>query len=119
MRDFLGFRFAFNGLSQFFRTERNGRIQAIIAILVIIAGFIFHLSKVEWLAVLLCIALVLGLEMVNSAIEKLCNLVTTNYHPEIKIIKDVSAAAVLIISIISVIIAAIIFLPRIFQVLNN
>lgn len=119
MRDFLGFRFAFNGLSQFFRTERNGRIQGIIAILVIIAGFIFHLSKVEWLAVLLCIALVLGLEMVNSAIEKLCNLVTTNYHPEIKIIKDVSAAAVLIISIISVIIAAIIFLPRIFQVLNN
>lgn len=119
MRDFLGFRFAFNGLTQFFRTERNGRIQGIAAILVIIAGGFFHLSKIEWIAALLCIAMVLGLEMVNSAIEKLCNLITTDYHPQIKIIKDVSAAAVLVTSIISAIVAAIIFLPKIFHVFTN
>jgi diacylglycerol kinase len=119
MRDFLGFRFAINGIVQFFKKERNGRIQAIIAILVLLLSFLFHLDKYEWLAVLICIALVLGLEMLNSAIEKLCNLITTEYHPQVKLIKDISAAAVLMVSILSVVIASVIFLPRIFLLLNQ
>jgi diacylglycerol kinase len=115
MRDKLGFRFAFKGLRLFFSSERNGRIQGIIALLVIGAGFFFSVSPLEWLAVLLCIAAVLCLEMVNSAIEKVCNLISMEYHPEIKIIKDISAAAVLLASIVSAICAAIIFIPYIIK----
>lgn len=105
---------AFNGLKYFFKKERNGKIQASVAIAVVIAGLYLHLSTAEWVATFLCICIVLVLEMLNSAIEHLCNLVHSEYHPSIKIIKDVGAGAVLFASIISSIIGMIIFLPKIF-----
>jgi diacylglycerol kinase len=64
-----------------------------------------------------CIASVLSFEMINSAIEKICNLVHPTYHPAIKTIKDMAAGAVLFVSVISSIIGAIIFLPKILQLL--
>ncbi len=116
MLNFLkGFVYAFNGLVIFFRHERNGRIQLLIAVLVVLLGFIFHISAAEWMIVLGCIATVLSFEMINSAIEKLCNLVHPAYHPAVKTIKDVSAAAVLFVSLISAIAGVIIFLPKILQ----
>jgi diacylglycerol kinase len=105
---------ALNGLKYFFKKERNGKIQATIAITVLLAGLYLHLSVTEWVFVLLSICAVLVLEMMNSAIEHLCNLVCNEYHPSIKIIKDVAAGAVLFASIISVIIGLIMFLPKIF-----
>ena len=114
MRNFLkGFVYAFNGLAVFFRHERNGRIQLVIAILVVLLGLLFPLSAGEWIVLLACIASVLSLEMINSAIEKLCNLVHPTYHPAVKVIKDISAGAVLWVSVISGIIGIIIFLPKI------
>ncbi len=104
---------AFNGIKYFFKTERNGKIQAYVAALVILAGLYFRLSSIEWIFILLCIGAVLALEMINSALEHLCNLVHKEYHPVIRTIKDVSAGAVLITSIISVLIGLIIFLPKI------
>ena len=118
MLNFLkGFVYAFNGLIAFFTSERNGRIQLIVAIVVVICGWWFHLSKTEWITILACIAAVLSLEMINSAIEKLCNLVHPTYHPVIKTTKDISAGAVLWVSIISAIIGGIIFLPKISDLL--
>jgi len=73
----------------------------------------------EWIVVLLCICAVLGLEMINSALEHLCNLVQRDYHPLVKKIKDVSAGAVLIASIISVVIGFIIFIPKIFALIQQ
>lgn len=104
---------AFNGISYFFKTERNGKIQAFVAAFVLLMGFYFSLSSIEWIFILLCIGTVLALEMMNSALEHLCNLVHYEYHPVIKTIKDVAAGAVLFASIISVIIGLIIFLPKI------
>jgi len=106
------FKNAFEGLWYFFLHERNGKIQLCAAILVIVLAICLGVSVTEWLALLLCIGAVLSLEMVNSAIEKLCDLVHKEYHPVIKIIKDVSAAAVLFASIISIAIACFIFLPK-------
>ncbi|MEO8713100.1 MAG: diacylglycerol kinase family protein [Parafilimonas sp.] len=103
---------AFNGIRYFFKTERNGKIQACVAALVILAGLYFRLSSIEWIFILLCIGAVLGLEMINSALEHICNLVHKEYHPVIKTIKDVSAGAVLLVSIISVLVGLIIFLPK-------
>ena len=108
---------AFNGIQYFFKTERNGKIQAAVGLFVILAGFYFRLSSIEWIFILLCIGAVLSLEMLNSALEHLCNLVHNDHHPAIKIIKDVSAGAVLFASVISAMIGLIIFLPKIAELL--
>jgi diacylglycerol kinase len=104
---------AFQGWLHFFRTEANGRIQAVIAAMVVVAGFFFGVSAQEWLWILLCIGLVTGLEMVNTAIETLANRLHPERHPDIKIVKDVAAGAVLWAAVISVIIGAVIFLPKV------
>jgi undecaprenol kinase/diacylglycerol kinase (ATP) len=108
---------AFNGLKYFFLHERNGKIQLLVAILVILTAICTGCTVYEWLAILLCTGLVLGFEMLNTAIEKLCNAVQEEYHPVIKIIKDVAAGAVLLMSFISSIIGAIIFIPKLLHLL--
>lgn len=99
------------GIKHFFAHERNGKIQTVIGITVIVLGITTSISSFQWLLVLFCIGLVISLEMINSAIEKYCDLVTTDFHPGIKIIKDVAAGAVLVASIFSLIIGLIIFIP--------
>lgn len=111
------FYYAFRGLQNFFFRERNGKIQLVIGCITVIAAFVLHISQVEWLIILLCIGLVLSLEMLNSAIEKLCDLVHRDFHPVIKIVKDVSAASVLWSSIISTVIGCVIFIPKIIALL--
>lgn len=118
MRSFFkGFVYAFHGLVIFFRNERNGKVQLAVAVVVVAASFGLHISTTEWMKVLACIAAVLSLEMLNSAIEKLCNLVQPGFHPMVKIIKDISAGAVLWVAMFSTIIGAIIFLPKIWALL--
>lgn len=109
--------YALAGWRYFFATEANGQIQAAIALLVVIAGIILGISPQEWLWVLLCIGLVTGLEMVNTAIETLANRLHPEKHETIKIVKDVAAGAVLWASCISVVIGAIIFLPKFWNLL--
>jgi len=111
------FRHAFNGIKQFFITDRNGKLHLAVALIVTAMAFILHVSATEWIILLMCIALVIGLEMINAAIEKLCDLVHKDFHPSIKFIKDVSAAAVLWASIISAVIGSIIFIPKIIVLL--
>jgi Diacylglycerol kinase len=110
--------FAFQGIKQFFSRDRNGRIQTVIGITAIVLGFIVSLSSFQWMLVLFCIGLVISLEMINSAIEKYCDLVTTDFHPGIKIIKDVAAGAVLVASLMSLVIGLIIFIPALVKLLN-
>ena len=104
---------AFRGMFVFFSKERNGQIQLCIAILVLMAGMFFRLNPIEWIGILLCIAMVLSLEMLNTALEKLSDMVEPNYNLKIKAIKDIAAAAVLWTVMISVVIGAIIFIPKI------
>lgn len=108
---------AFAGMAYFFTNDRNGKIHLAIAVAVIITSITLNIAALEWLVILLCIVLVIGLEMMNTALEKLCDLVEPNYHPTIKVIKDVSAAAVILSAIISVVIGVIIFLPKIMLLL--
>ena len=110
--------FALLGIKQFFSRDRNGKIQMVIGITAIALGFTVSLSSSQWLLVLFCIGLVISLEMINSAIENYCDLVTTDFHPGIKLIKDVAAGAVLMASITSLIIGLIIFIPALVQFLN-
>jgi len=97
------------------KSEKNLQIHAIISILVIIAGFFFRISVTEWLVVLLCIALVIGVELINTAIEKLSDFVCAEKNSEIGQIKDISAAAVVFCAIISAVVGVMIFLPKFFK----
>ena len=107
------FRFAFNGLDYALRTQQNFRIHLLILLGVVFAGWLLQLTKTEWILIIICAVLVLVLELINTALEYLCDVVTTELHTAIKIIKDVSAAAVLLGAIGSVVIGLIIFLPKI------
>ena len=116
---FRSVEFALQGVKQFFSRDRNGKIQTVIGITAIMLGCTVSLSSVQWLLVLFCIGLVISLEMINSAIEKYCDLVTTDFHPGIKVIKDVAAGAVLIASLMSLVIGLIIFIPALVKLLNE
>ncbi len=105
--------YALQGLKSCFYSERNFRVQLAIAIITFLGGIILRIKPHEWLAILFCTALVLGLEILNTAIEKLSDVFTTSSHPLIKQVKDIAASAVLIVSVISLIIGCIIFIPRI------
>ena len=107
------FRNALSGCVFFFRNERNGKIQLAVAIVTIAFAIWMGISATEWLVLLLCIAAVFALEMINSAIERICDMIQPDLHPTIKIIKDVAAGAVFLSSIISFVVGMIIFLPKI------
>ncbi len=96
------------------RTERSIKIQVVIALLVTAAGFYFNISSTEWMIQILAIALVLGTEGVNTAIEKLSDFVHPDHDPRIGFLKDVSAGAVMFVSIAACIVGFIIYLPKVF-----
>ncbi len=109
---FTSFKYAFAGIISSIKTERNFKVQSLSAALVLLFAFILKVDTIEWTILILCMILVLSLEMINSAIEKICDLIQPNQHPQIKIIKDVAAGAVLLASIGAAIIGAIILLPK-------
>jgi diacylglycerol kinase len=112
---FKAFGFAFNGLVVFFKNETNGRIQGVCAVIASALAVYYNISTAEWIWLLGSICMVITLEMINSAIEKVCNMITNDFHPVVKAIKDMCAGAVLLASIFSFIIGCIIFLPKIFR----
>jgi diacylglycerol kinase len=105
--------YASEGILYFFKNERNGRIQAVVAILIIGAGFYFNISKTEWCIVLGSIGWIISLELVNTAIERICEMLSKEYNPMVKIIKDVAAGAVWWSAVLIALIGLIIFLPYI------
>jgi undecaprenol kinase/diacylglycerol kinase (ATP) len=107
------FKYAFNGLGVLFRDEPNARIHAICAVAAVVLGFALQISLLEWIAIVISIGLVIAFELINSAIEAFCNHVTSEQNQNIKKIKDLSAAAVLVSAIAAFIIGIIIFLPKI------
>ncbi|TDE18496.1 diacylglycerol kinase family protein [Dyadobacter psychrotolerans] len=107
------FKYAGMGIYSLFRYENNARIHLIACILVVIAGMIVHISATEWCVVVILIGLVWSAEAMNTAIEKLADVVSPEYNPGIKDVKDLAAAGVLILAISAVIAGAVIFVPKI------
>lgn len=97
------FGYAFSGVFQCFRQETHLKLHAVIALLVIGLAVFFDVSKTDWIRLLLAVTLVIAFEMLNSAIEKLCNIVMPERDPRIQYIKDVSAGAVLVVCIFAVV----------------
>ena len=111
---FESFKYASIGIFTGFKKTRNLWIDSLFFVAVISCGFIFNVSLIEWIALLLCCSLVISLELVNTAIEEAVNLASPEIHPVAKVSKDVAAGAVLISALFSVIIGMIIFIPKIF-----
>lgn len=106
------FAAAINGIVESISQEFHLKIHLIAIICVVFLGFYMSISKTEWLFLILTMSAVVCLEIVNSAIERLCDKVTKENDPLIKLAKDMAAGSVLITAISSVIIGCIIFIPK-------
>lgn len=113
------FSFAINGLKILFRDEHNARIHLIASFMVCLAGFLFDISKWEWLVIIIVIGLVFGMEIINSAIERIADFISPQQNEEIKKIKDLAAAAVLVMAIAAALIGVVIFIPKIISLIKN
>ena len=106
------FVYAFNGLVYAFKTQLNFKIHCIAAIFVVVLGWYVGLSNIEWTLIALAIGLVIVVELINTGIEVLVDLVSPQHHPKAGAIKDIAAAAVLISALMALTIALIIFVPK-------
>jgi len=109
------FGYAWNGFKVAVKEEPNLRIHLTIAIVVIVMGFYFKISSAEWAELLIMIGLVIGFELLNSAVESLTNLVTKERLPLAGKVKDIAASAVLVISVVALLVGIIIFKKYIFE----
>lgn len=107
------FTYAWKGINNFVHREHNAWIHLTAALLAVVAGFLFEIEKGEWIAIIGCIGIVLTAEAFNTAIERLVNLVSPEWHPIAGEVKDIAAGAVLICAIAAAIIGLIIFIPYI------
>jgi diacylglycerol kinase len=108
------FQFAFEGFHYAIQTQRNLRLQLITAIIVLFVSTFLPMQRLEWVIIFLLIGLVIVAEILNTAIEKTIDMIEERYDPVAKTVKDLSAAAVLFISVTAALIGAIIYLPKIF-----
>lgn len=106
--------FALRGALLLIRTEASIKVQVFIAIIMTAAGFYFEISNTEWILQILTIAVIMGTEGLNTAVEKISDFVQPEFDKKIGFIKDISAGAVMLVSIAATIIGCIIYLPKIF-----
>jgi len=106
--------FAVKGAIKLITTEDSVKVQFWIAILMTIAGFYFNISAIEWLFQILSIGLVMSIEGLNTAVEKIADFIHPEYHERIGFIKDISAGAVFFAAITAIVIGLIIYVPKFF-----
>ncbi|WP_396211621.1 diacylglycerol kinase [Flavobacterium sp.] len=104
--------FALNGAIKLITTEHSVMVQSALAVLMIIAGFYFEISHEEWLVQTLAIGLVLGIEGLNTAVEKVADFIHPEYHERIGFIKDIAAGAVFFAAMTAIAIGCIIYIPK-------
>ncbi|MDR2040029.1 MAG: diacylglycerol kinase family protein [Bacteroidales bacterium] len=107
------FGYAFKGIEQLIRSEQNARVHLLATVVVIIAGITVGISNGEWAVICIAIGLVWMAEAINTALEKLVDIVSPERNPKAKAIKDMAAGAVLICAVMAVAVALFIFVPYI------
>ncbi|HEV8228809.1 MAG TPA: diacylglycerol kinase family protein [Candidatus Limnocylindria bacterium] len=106
------FRFAFEGLVHLLRTQRNARIHVVIAGAALVIAAWLQLPPAEWAILVLTIALVISLEILNTAMELAVTLASPEIHPMAKAAKDLSAAMVFVAAVASLLVGMLLFVPR-------
>lgn len=105
-------KYAVKGMFKLLTTEHSIMTQIFIAMVMIVAGFYFEISRTEWILQTLTIGVVLGVEGMNTAIEKICDFIHPGYHERIGFIKDISAGAVMLVAISAIAIGMMIYVPK-------
>ncbi|MCL2632294.1 MAG: rRNA maturation RNase YbeY [Coriobacteriia bacterium] len=103
------FKWAIQGIATTIKIERNMKIHLVVAAFAIVVSFLLGINPNQWAIIIICIALVLAAEMLNTALEHVVDLISPDYHPAAKIAKDAAAGVVLIFAICSVVAGLIIF----------
>jgi diacylglycerol kinase len=111
------FGYASEGVKSSFKSETNMKIHISIMFLVIIMGFLLNIKVSEWLVCVILFGIVISAELFNTAIETVVDMISPEYSKQAKLAKDISAGAVLVLAISSVIIGLIIFIPKIISFL--
>lgn len=106
-------RFAFRGALLLIKSEHSVITQLGIGLLCIVAGCYFKISTQEWMMQILAVGLVLAIEGINTAVEKLCDFVHPGYHKKIGIIKDLAAGAVMFAAVAAITVGCLIYIPKI------
>jgi diacylglycerol kinase len=106
------FHYAFEGLGFAIRTQRNIRIHLLIGFIIFISAIVLKCSLIEIGLLLITISLVISLEMINTAIEEIINMISPHSQPKAKIVKDIGAATVLISAISAVVLGLLIIGPK-------
>jgi diacylglycerol kinase (ATP) len=109
------FLYAVAGIAYAWRSERNFRLEVMVSVVVIVLALVLGVNLVP---VLMCCALVMSLELINTALEAIVDLVSPTFHPLAKIAKDVAAGAVLISGLTSLAIGLYLFIPAVLQLLS-
>lgn len=104
--------FALKGAYKLITTEHSIMVQFSIAILLVIAGFYFHISREEWMIQTLAFGLVLGIESLNTAVEKIADFIHPEFHDRIGFIKDIAAGAVMFAATAAIVIGLLIYVPK-------
>ena len=112
-RLFKSFGYAFKGLLKTFREEQNLRLQTAASLITMALAIYFRLSRAEWVPLILVICLVLAAEIINSAVERITDVLKPRINSYVKEIKDIMAAAVLLSSLTAIIVGIIIFWPHV------
>lgn len=107
--------FAVKGAFKLVTTEHSIMVQFSIMLLMIFAGFYFHISREEWMLQTLAFGLVLGIEGINTAVEKIADFIHPEFHDRIGFIKDIAAGAVLFAASSALTVGALIYVPKLFN----
>jgi diacylglycerol kinase len=113
------FNYAARGLKMVLSSERNAKLHLSAALLALILSIILRIDIQQWLFIVISIALVFFAEITNTAIEKSLDLISQENNQLIRVIKDMTAAGVLVTAISAVIVASIIFIPRIISIITH
>jgi diacylglycerol kinase (ATP) len=105
------FKFAISGLTFVLRSQHNAQVHLAISTAVGVAGFVFGLSKADWLAILIAMSIVWIAETLNTAVEYVCDVVSPEFNTNVARAKDIAAGAVLISAVFAVIVGALVFVP--------
>ena len=111
-------RYSLSGFINFYRYERSAVLHLITAIVIIITGLFLKITMIEWLFIIFILLVMLAVELLNTAIETICDLVSPGYNKLVKIAKDSASAATFSISIALVIAICIIYVPKIIRFLG-
>ena len=111
-------KYAWQGLRAGLQNERNMKIHLVFVALVTAAGFLLEISTYEWLACLAFFGLVIGAELINTAIEAVIDLCSPEYNEKAKLAKNAAAGAVLVCSVLAAIAGIVIFLPKLWALLS-